>query len=343
MPQPITIIHSRAPIRICDCGGWTDTWFAEYGSVLNIAVAPYAEARIEVFAASDVEHRVVIRAENFGDEYPLTEQTRAKRRHPLLETAIDHMPVPDNVAVRATVFSEAPAGASTGTSAAVLVALIGALDRLTPGRMTPHETAMTAHHVEHNLLGWQCGIQDQLCSAYGGVNYIEMDRFPHATVAQLRLPEKTARELERRLILVYLGSSHSSSGVHEKVIRELEGAGPDCAKLEDLRQAAAQARDALAAGDLEAFGRAMKDNTAAQGRLHPDIIGADARRVIQVAEAEGASGWKLNGAGGEGGSVTILCGEFPGMKEALIGKIQENMPGATIIPIHLCGKGLQFS
>ncbi len=327
-------------MRICDCGGWTDTWFAEYGSVLNIAVAPYAEARIEVFPASDVEHRVVIRAENFGDEYPLTEETRAERRHPLLEAAIDHMPAPDEVAFRVTVFSEAPAGASTGTSAAVLVALVGALDRLTPGRMTPHEIAMTAHYVEHNLLGRQCGIQDQLCSAYGGINFIEMDRFPHATVTQLRLPEETTRELERRLILVYLGSSHSSSDVHEKVIRELEGAGPDCAKLEDLRQTAAQARDALAAGDLEAFGQAMKDNTAAQGRLHPDIIGADARRVIRLAEAEGAAGWKLNGAGGEGGSVTILCGESPQMRRVLKRTIARELPYSKLISIGLSPEGI---
>ena len=44
--KPLRIINSVAPIRICDNGGWTDTWFAGYGSIFNIGVYPYAEVQI---------------------------------------------------------------------------------------------------------------------------------------------------------------------------------------------------------------------------------------------------------------------------------------------------------
>ena len=54
----------------------------------------------------------------------------------------------------------------------------------------------------------------------------------------------------------------------------------------------------------------MIDNTEAQGRLHPALVGAEARQVIEIARAHGALGWKVNGAGGEGGSLTLLCGEL---------------------------------
>ena len=53
MPTPLTIINSLAPIRICDMGGWTDTWFAQHGSVFNIAVSPYAEVQIGVLAGAE--------------------------------------------------------------------------------------------------------------------------------------------------------------------------------------------------------------------------------------------------------------------------------------------------
>lgn len=44
MPDsPLYTLHAQAPIRICDIGGWTDTWFAKYGSIFNIAVSPYAQ------------------------------------------------------------------------------------------------------------------------------------------------------------------------------------------------------------------------------------------------------------------------------------------------------------
>ena len=47
--QPVRVINSVAPIRICDNGGWTDTWFAGHGKVFNIGVYPYVEVQIEVF------------------------------------------------------------------------------------------------------------------------------------------------------------------------------------------------------------------------------------------------------------------------------------------------------
>ena len=34
-----------APVRICDCGGWTDTWFARRGAVLHIAIWPGVTVR----------------------------------------------------------------------------------------------------------------------------------------------------------------------------------------------------------------------------------------------------------------------------------------------------------
>ena len=45
---PLKTIHAIAPIRINDIGGWTDTWFAQRGKVLNMAVFPLVEVRIQV-------------------------------------------------------------------------------------------------------------------------------------------------------------------------------------------------------------------------------------------------------------------------------------------------------
>jgi D-glycero-alpha-D-manno-heptose-7-phosphate kinase len=320
---PLRIINSVAPIRICDNGGWTDTWFAEYGKIFNIGVYPYAEVQIEVYPLAELENRIMIYAENYGERYAVTPHNgKSWNRHPLLEAAIEMMQVPDDIAFQVTIFSEAPSGASTGTSAAVSVALVGALDCLTPGRLTAHEVAYTAQAIETDMLGLQCGIQDQLCSAYGGINFIEMHSYPRATVSQLQVSNNIWWELERRLVLVYLGSSHNSSQVHEKVIRELEDAGPAAPQLAPLRETAVMSRDALYSGDFAALGRAMIHNTDAQARLHPDLVSADSRRIIEIARAHGALGWKVNGAGGEGGSLTLLCAERSHEKRAMLRAIE---------------------
>lgn len=341
MVGPLRIINSAAPIRICDNGGWTDTWFAQYGKIFNIGVYPYAEVQIEVYPRAVLDSRITIYAENYGERYTVQPDNDTWDRHPLLEAAIERMGVPEDIAVQVTIFSEAPAGASTGTSAAVSVALIGALDYLTPGRLSAHQIAYTAHAVEVEMLKRQSGIQDQLCSAYGGVNFIEMFQYPHAAVSQLHVPNAVWWELERRLALIYLGKSHDSSQIHEQVIAQLHNAGPACRQLEDLRQTAAKSRDALYAGDFAALGRAMIENTEAQGRLHSALISRDAAQVIQIARAYGAAGWKVNGAGGEGGSVTLLCGAASHTKRAMIRAVEAANPLFKNIPIYLSRFGLR--
>lgn len=339
--RPWRIINSVAPIRICDNGGWTDTWFAGYGKIFNIGVYPYAEVQIKVYPYDGRDDRIIIYAENYGERYVVHPETPGWDRHPLLEAAIERMQVPEDMAFQVTIFSKAPSGASTGTSAAVTVALIGALDCLTPGRLMPHEIAYTAQSIEVDMLKQQCGIQDQLCSAYGGINYIEMFEYPYASVSQIHLPNSIWWELERRLALIYLGKSHSSSQVHERVIKALENAGPNCAQLNDLRATAGPSRDALYAGDFTALGGAMTQNTEAQRRLHPDLISQDAQTVIQIAQEHGAIGWKVNGAGGEGGSVTILCGSLSHAKRAMIREIEKENPLFKNIPVHLSRYGLR--
>ncbi len=339
--KPLRVIHSRAPIRICDNGGWTDTWFAGHGKVLNIGAGPCSEVEIEVYPRETGRERCIIHAENFGDCYAWDISGSAWDRHPLLEASIRYTGLPDDVAIRVTLYSHVPAGASTGTSASIAVALIAALDELSDRYWAPYEVAYAAHHVETALLGQQSGIQDQLCAAFGGINYIEISPYPHASVSQLRLPDPIWWELERRLVLIYLGKPHHSSQTHERVIRHLEVAGSTARPLEDLRGAAELARDALTAGDLSAFGRAMIQNTEAQRHLHPDLVSPEAQLVIEIAQAHGAAGWKVNGAGGDGGSLTLLCDTSSAAKRAMIRQIERDNPLFESIPIRLARTGVR--
>jgi D-glycero-alpha-D-manno-heptose-7-phosphate kinase len=340
-PAGKRLISAAAPLRVCDNGGWTDTWFARHGKVFNIAVSPLVEVQIEAGGGTGAEPGVLIHAENFGHRYALDPAREGWDRHPLVEAAVRRASIPGDLAVQITIFCEAPPGASTGTSAAVAVALVGALDRLTGVRRNRHETAYAAHSIEVDMLGRQCGIQDQLCSAHGGINYIEMTDYPQASVTRLEVDEATEWQLESGLVLVYLGRSHDSSQVHQQVIRELESAGPDCPRINDLRLAAVRSRDALCGGDLDGLGRAMIENTEAQGRLCPGLIGPDAQRVIAIAKAHGARGWKVNGAGGEGGSLTLLASPRGHEKRAMIRAIEAESSLFRRIPAQLSGEGLR--
>ena len=334
-------IHATAPIRICDNGGWTDTWVARHGKVFNIAVRPLAAVRVDVFPHRSRDARVVLDIQDRATRYAPDLHASHWGAHPLLEAAFREIRPPDDVDIEIAIRSDAPAGASTGTSAAVLVALLGALDRLSGGARTKLEIASAAHAVETVHLGQQSGIQDQLCAAFGGANFIEITDYPRAVVSPLPLPDPLRRALDGRLALIYLGRPHSSSAVHEKVVKNLEQLGPDCRSLDALRRAAERARDALVAGDVDALGSAMTENTTVQAELHPELVHRDAWRAIEIAEAHGAAGWKVNGAGGDGGSITLLGSGTPGSRRAMVQAIIVDNPRLVPIPIVISRDGLR--
>ncbi len=335
------LVTAAAPLRVCDCGGWTDTWFARRGRVFNIAVRPCAEVQVAVFPAGSDRPPVLISADDFGDRYIPAPTAGRWDRHPLLEAAIEHVPPPPGVAVEVSIACDVPAGASTGTSAAVLVALVAALDRVRGGRLSPLEIAAQAHLVETERLGQQSGIQDQICSAVGGINDIEIAEYPNARARPLRPDPAVRWELERRMALVLLGRGHSSSDLHDRVIERLAGLGPDCPELQALRDLAGQASEALAAGDLDRLGRTMSANTEAQRRLHPDLVGLDADRVIAIAREHGAAGWKVNGAGGDGGSLTLLGPASLDARRAMLRAVHAEAPQYRYVPLTLDGDGLR--
>ena len=335
------IIQASAPTRICDNGGWTDTWFAEYGRIFHIAIEPRVHVELKTDKRREGRPHIMIDAKNFGDCYApngIAEKNWGK--HPLLEATIAEIGIPSNVSIEISIESAAPYGASTGTSAAACVALAGALDALTPGQMSLYEIAQAAWRIETQQLGQQSGIQDQIAAAFGGINLVDMHAYPDATVEQLAVPDPILQELEQRLMLVYLGKPHSSSAVHETVIRDMENIGPTAQPIEALRQTADPSCRSVQMGDFAGLGQAMIANTHGQKMLHFELISPAAECVIEIGREFAILGYKVNGAGGNGGSVTLLTNGDLQTKNKLAQTIAEKNNKWKVIPIKLAKDGL---
>src|SRR5579863_3730277 len=90
------VIVASAPVRVCDNGGWTDTWFGGPGRVLNIAVHSGVEVSIRRAAGPEL---VTLDVESFADRYSIVPGVTRVARHPLVEAAIDVLPPPEALAV----------------------------------------------------------------------------------------------------------------------------------------------------------------------------------------------------------------------------------------------------
>jgi len=334
-------VHSIAPIRINDIGGWTDTWFSKQGKVLNTAVFPLVEVRIKALENREkIDQRVLVRLENYGEAFWIIPEKPAYDHHPLIQGAFNSIVIPKDIMLHVTLYSHVPAGSSTGTSASVCVALLGALDYLAESSHTVYEIAYLAHRVETEKLKLQSGIQDQLAAAYGGICYVDMYDYPEAKVTKIDLDDEIRKELDDRLSLIYLGQSHSSSAIHEEVIAFLEAKGSQYSIIKQLRALAEKAKVALLEKDLGSFGEIMIQNNECQRALHEGLISEEADSVINIAKKFKALGWKVNGAGGKGGSLTVLGSQDETLRNQMLGEINSMGRGIRSIPISLALSGV---
>jgi D-glycero-alpha-D-manno-heptose-7-phosphate kinase len=277
---------------------------------------------------------VLLELEDLAAGYPVAPGRPRTPRHPLLEAAIDLLPPPEGIPLAVRVRAGVPPGCGTGTSASLAVAALAALARARGESPLRHELVSAAHRLEVEVLGGESGVQDQVAAAYGGINYIEIDPYPEMTVT----PLPAWPELTSLLVLVYLGRPHLSTAVHREVIETLRHGRSG--SLDRLRHAADIGRRAVMARDLLLFGQAMIANTEAQRSLHPGLVGPDAARVMDVAAGSGAMGWKVNGAGGDGGSVSLLAPD-EGSRSALVDRIEALGGQYRVLPAEGDRAGLQ--
>ena len=327
----MTPIRVSAPTRIADLGGWTDTWFAGHGVVCHLAVWPGVDVTL---APGEGPAGVEVCLRNFDREWHWTPGTPPQVcPDPLIGACLDDAEVPDG-AWLLEVGSAVPPGASMGTSASVCVAVLAALDRLRGATLDPALLARRAHAVETQRLGQQSGIQDQWAAAAGGINLITMDAYPHARCESLTVTDDTRRAIEAQLLVVLLARGHDSSAVHELVVRQLADAGPDDPRLEALRLCAHEGADALRAGDLRGYGAVLTRNTESQAALHPSLVNDEARGIIAAVTGPDTLGVKVNGAGGAGGSLTVLATSHEG-RARLVARLTANCPGARVLDVTL--------
>jgi D-glycero-alpha-D-manno-heptose-7-phosphate kinase len=327
------IIKAWAPNRILDFGGWTDTWFAERGCVLNFAVSLYSQAIVKTRAKPGVS---IIVEEEFREvvDIPAAGEALYDGKYDLLKAAVKAMGI-DKVDVH--VYSDVPSGCGTGAAAANSVALLGALAFLADRHYTPHEVASLAHELETKELGIESGVQDQIAAAAGGIGFHLIDPYPRVSSSQVKLRREAGWELESRLLLVYTGKRHLSGEVHRQVISDYQAGNPQAVQaMETLRKTPREAAGALYRGDLEAFAEVMNRNNAAQKSLHPAIATSQSEEIEEKARQAGAIGFKINGAGG-GGSLSILCATE--RRRDVETALRE--AGYNLLPFHFDWEGLR--
>ncbi len=328
-------IRSRAPVRLDLAGGWTDVppFSKEVGgAVVNVAVNLYTYASLA--PQPDERFRIASADYDISLEIASFDELAYDGRLDLIKAALRRLQVRQGADI--FVRGEAPPGSGMGSSASAGVALIGLLDAFRGQERGLSEIAELAHLLETEELGIAGGKQDQYAAAYGGLNFLEFED-PVVRVRPLHPPDGVLNELEKHLVLCYTDRSRVSGDIISTVMEAYRRGEPSTVRaLHRLKAIAVEMRDALLAGDLEAFGALLRENWENQKALHPSVTNPQIERLFAIALTAGAIGGKALGAGG-GGCLLFYC--RPDREHLVRQALAE--AGAQPLSFHLDFKGLQ--
>ncbi|CAN5884094.1 GHMP kinase [soil metagenome] len=321
---------SRTPYRVSFFGGGTDypAWFRRHGgAVFSMAINKYCYIGTGFLPPFfGIRHRIIWSHIEAVD-------SAAEIQHPAVRAGMEALGFDDSEGIELFHQGDLPARSGIGSSSAFAVGLINVLNAMRGNNLDAHALSLAATDLEQNKLKEAVGCQDQIASAYGGMNVIKFERDDSFSVTPVALGDSQRANFESWLMLFYTGSSRISSEFAKKLINNLEA---NAAHMTRMREMVELGVDMLHAGRLSDFGQLLHESWTLKRRLADGTSTTTIDRIYDDALRAGALGGKLLGAGGTGFMVFVVPPERqPAVAQALSHLIRvpvaADFTGSTIV------------
>lgn len=317
------------PVRIDFGGGWSDTppySFERGGTVLNAAVLLQGQRPVRATVRALPSCEIRLHARDLGCQTALTRRGEALAYQDPSDPFALHKAAlvlagivrPGRGSLRASLArfgggveviteSRVPNGSGLGTSSILGACLVAALRQLR-GLPAPPDALFADVLALEQILTTGGGWQDQVGGILPGIKLVTSGPgVPQKLSAERVLPDDaTLRALHERLVLVYVGHRRLAKNILRTIMARYLARDEDVVRiLARIQEIALAMRDALLAGDLDAFGTLMQEHWELNKRLDPNSTNRHVEAVLAAA-APHAAGFKMVGAGG-GGFAEILA------------------------------------
>ena len=305
------IYRSKAPLRIGLAGGGTDVspYSDQYGgAILNATISLSAHASIEPIEGNDIIIESLDQKQT--QQFDWTKELPIDGTLDLLKGVYNRIQkdytIPQT-GFRLSTFVDAPAGTGLGTSATLVVAIIGAFTEMLKLPLGDYDIAHYAYEIERTDLKLAGGKQDQYAATFGGVNFMEFYEDDKVIVNPLRIRPEYLHELQNNLVLYFTSTSRESATIikeQQKNVNERNEKSIEA--MHQLKEQAKRMKEALLRGRLHEIGEILDFGFQQKRLMAHNISNKGIEDIYNAAIQAGATGGKISGAGG-GGFMTFYC------------------------------------
>ena len=196
-------------------------------------------------------------------------------------------------------YTEIPHGSGLGGSSTLTTSLVKAFDRLLDLNYTDYDIAKISIHIERTICNLHGGMQDQVASSYGGVNFIKFYKDLDFNVIPININSDFLLELQSNLLLFYTGKSRFS----DKIISDQEKSLTNSESLEAMHQIKNEAINlyqAITKNDINLIHEIINHGWEEKKKTSTSISNSAIDEIINTAKKNKASAAKVSGAGGGG-------------------------------------------
>ena len=285
------LILVRSPMRISFVGGGTD--IKEYyenfgGSVFNASINKYVYILINKY--HDKKKCIL--------KYSKSENVNSVKdiKHPLIRNCLALTKI---WGVDIHSIADVPGGTGLGSSSSFTVSLINALHYYKNKKLSKHNLAKKACHVEINLLKAPVGKQDQYAASYGGVNTFIFKKNNDVIVKKF-LNKSAIKNLKNNLLLINTNTQKINiSTLHEQRKNIMKG-GKYWDNLKFMKDSVEIFKKNLIKNDLKVCGQILHENWKKKITFSKKINNPLFQEIYDESLKSGAYGGKICGAGGRG-------------------------------------------
>jgi D-glycero-alpha-D-manno-heptose-7-phosphate kinase len=299
------VIRSKAPFRIGLAGGGTDVspYSDQYhGAILNATVSLFAYTTI----IPRKDKKIIIKSVDTGDVLEFEETMELPIDGTLdLQKGIYNRIVKEftkeSLGFEIETSMDVPTGSGLGTSSTLVVSILGAFAEWLNLPLGEYDMAKLAYSIEREDLKMAGGKQDQYAATFGGFNFMEFYEDNRVIVNPLRIRQDIQLEMAYSLILYYTKTSRKSAHIIEKQTSNVKAsASKPIEAMHKVKEQAFHMKDSLLTGELKQIGNILHESWVNKKAMAEGISNELIDDIYTNAQANGAIGGKISGAGGGG-------------------------------------------
>jgi len=287
------MIINKTPFRISFFGGGTDypIWYKNHGGeVISTTIDKYIYLTCRYLPEFfDHKYRIVYSKIELAKKVD-------DLKHVVVKKLIKITKIKKGLELHYD--GDLPAQSGMGSSSSFVVGCMSIFLAMKNINISKKKLAKQSVDFEQKILKEIVGSQDQIAAAYGGFNSIKFNTDGSYLIQKIKMEEKVANDLNRRLLLLYTGNQRRANDIAKTYVYDLTKKKK--IEMESIQNFVHKAKTYLKNKSLDDFGDLLDESWNKKKELSKNITSDYIDSIYSKAIKNGALGGKILGAGGGG-------------------------------------------